>query len=126
MLTNVPGSSRYFKGCIVAYENSAKIKLLGISKSSLDTNGAVSPETALTMAKQVKKNFSSDLGIGITGVAGPTGGTKEKSVGTVYISVCISSCCKVKLFHYKGSRIQNKKSAVKSALILLIKEASKV
>lgn len=86
-IVNVAGASAIFKGGIVAYSNEAKEKVLGVSKRILREYGAVSRECAEEMAKNVSDTFGTDIGISITGIAGPTGGTKEKPVGTVWFSV---------------------------------------
>ena len=86
MITDVPGSSDYFMGGVIAYYNDLKMKLLDVSESTLRTHGAVSAECAEAMAKGVRKNTGADIGLAVTGIAGPTGGTPEKPVGTVYIA----------------------------------------
>lgn len=87
MITEASGSSDYFLGGIVSYGNQAKLELLGVDKSTLDSKGAVSEEVALQMAAGVRRKLHSDIGVGITGIAGPTGGTITKPVGLVYIAV---------------------------------------
>ena len=84
-ITNVPGSSEVFLGGIVAYSNELKMELLGVSKTILDKYGAVSKQTARQMAAAVRDKSHSDIGLGITGIAGPTGATKGKPVGLVYL-----------------------------------------
>lgn len=84
-ITDVPGSSRYMKGGIVAYDNEVKVSQLGVNRDILESKGAVSKEVALQMAKGVAQRLGSDIGISTTGIAGPEGGTKEKPVGTVWI-----------------------------------------
>lgn len=84
-LTDIPGSSAYMLGGIVAYDNSVKINQLGVSPKDLDEVGAVSKEVALQMARGIATQTGTDIGISTTGVAGPGGGTKEKPVGTVWI-----------------------------------------
>jgi nicotinamide-nucleotide amidase len=86
-LTNVPGSSDYFLQGVVAYSNQAKVYALGISPALIEKHGAVSPQVALAMAQGIREKASSSLGIGVTGIAGPSGGTKEKPVGLVYIAL---------------------------------------
>lgn len=86
-LTDQTGSSAYFMGGIVAYANKAKMDLLGVKDSILETYGAVSPETAIAMAKGAQKAFDTDIAISTTGVAGPGGGSEEKPVGTVYMGL---------------------------------------
>lgn len=84
-LTDVSGSSEYFKGGICTYSNDSKVNLLSVNKSTIEKSGAVSEETAIEMALNVKTKFQSDIGISTTGIAGPTGGTPDKPVGLVWI-----------------------------------------
>jgi nicotinamide-nucleotide amidase len=84
-ITDKSGSSAYFKGGIVSYANSVKVEQLGVQQESLDKYGAVSKQVALEMAKGVSERLKADIGISTTGVAGPTGGTNEKPVGTVWM-----------------------------------------
>ena len=86
LLTDVPGSSRVFLGGIVAYGNQPKRDLLGIPVDLLIAHGAVSAEVASAMAAGVRRAFGTDIGIGVTGITGPTGGSEEKPIGTVYIA----------------------------------------
>ena len=86
-LTDIPGASDYYLGGVCSYSNSVKEKVLGVKKETLDTVGAVSPETAEQMAVGVANALGSDIGVGITGIAGPGGGTEDKPTGLVYISV---------------------------------------
>ena len=87
MFTEIPGSSLYFYGGIIAYDNQVKIKLLGVNAEDLDTFGAVSPEVAEQMALGVKQSLQTDWGLSITGIAGPEGGTDSKPVGLVYLGI---------------------------------------
>ena len=86
-ITNVPGASEIFLGGIVAYSNGVKEKFLGVKKNSLKKFGAVSANVAGEMAEGARKKFGADFAIAVTGIAGPTGGTKDKPVGTVFIAV---------------------------------------
>lgn len=85
LVTNVPGSSAVFMGGVVAYHNEVKRSMLGVPQSVLTDHGAVSKETALAMAEQVARRLGADIGVSTTGVAGPSGGTEAKPVGTVWI-----------------------------------------
>ena len=86
LITDVPGSSRVFPGGVVAYGNRPKRDLLGIPVELMQAHGAVSAETALAMAQGVRRAMQTDVGVGVTGVAGPTGGSAEKPIGTVFIA----------------------------------------
>ncbi len=86
-LTAVPGSSGYFDGAIVAYANRVKEQWLGVSSTLLEQHGAVSREVGIAMARGVRERLAADFGIGVTGIAGPGGGSEEKPVGTVYVAV---------------------------------------
>src|SRR3989338_5142086 len=86
IVTNVSGSSQYFKAGIVAYSDESKENILGISSGLLREHGDVSKQVALEMAKGVQLLAGADIGIGVTGIAGPGGGTKKKPVGLVYIT----------------------------------------
>jgi nicotinamide-nucleotide amidase len=86
-LTEIPGSSEYVAGGVVAYSNEAKVNLLGVPAELIESEGAVSPEVAEAMADGALSHFDAELGIGITGIAGPGGGTEEKPVG--YVCICV-------------------------------------
>jgi nicotinamide-nucleotide amidase len=86
-ITNVPGASKVFTGGIVAYSNTVKVKLLGVNPETLKKHGAVSEAVAREMAIGAREKFGADFAIAVTGVAGPSGGTKAKPVGTVFISI---------------------------------------
>ena len=86
-LTRVPGSSAYFLGGLVTYSHDSKKDLLGISKATIQEHGAVSKTVAIAMAENVLRQHGSDYGIGLTGVAGPDGGSETKPVGTVHIAL---------------------------------------
>ncbi len=86
-IAEVPGVSAIYKGSVVSYSNEAKVEILGVGQSSLQLQGAVSQVVAQEMAQGVRHRFHTDWGVSITGIAGPTGGSKEKPVGTVWIAV---------------------------------------
>ena len=120
MLTNISGSSEYFDRGIITYSNQAKIELLGVLEKTLQEYGAVSEQTAKTMAIGIKERSNVDIGISTTGIAGPTGGTKEKPVGLVYIGIANSKNVNVKKFIFSGDRLQNKESMCMAALEMLL------
>jgi nicotinamide-nucleotide amidase len=86
-ITTVPGSSNYFAGGVIAYSNDLKEKLLGVDPSLLASHGAVSSAVAKAMADGIKHKTAADIGLSVTGIAGPTGGTSEKPVGTVFVGL---------------------------------------
>lgn len=119
LITRVPGSSDYFNGGIISYSNEIKIHHLGVSETTLKEKGAVSKETAEQMAKGIRKKMKSDFGIGITGIAGPSGGTHDKPVGTVWIAVSSSTDTVVEKFMFGNNRERNIIKAGLSALNML-------
>ena len=115
-LTNISGSSLYYKGGIVAYSNSVKEKTIGVKKETLDSAGSVSEETALEMARGIRNKLNADIGLSTTGIAGPKGGTKEKPVGLVYIAISYNSGEKVYRFTFTPYRKTNKLMTSQAAL----------
>ncbi len=103
-ITSIPGSSRYFMEGAVTYSNAAKTRHLGVDAALLVEKGAVSSEVASAMAKGVRQASGSDLGLAVTGIAGPDGGTDDKPVGTVFISLAAPDGCWTKRFQFSGSR----------------------
>ena len=120
-LTTVPGSSKVFVGGVIAYANSVKIGLLGVSPSVVETRGAVSSDTAAAMAIGVKRATKADWGVAITGIAGPDGGDPDRPVGTVWIGASgpgqDSARCEHHLF--PGDRAGIRSASVHAALDLL-------
>lgn len=119
LITNVPGSSDYFLGGVVAYSDQAKERLLGVRRETLQQEGAVSEATAREMARGVRERFNSDLALAITGIAGPGGGTPEKPVGLVYIALAAADSERVERHLWGGDRLQNKLRSARRALELL-------
>ncbi len=115
-LTNVPGSSNYFLGSVVAYSDKIKRERLGVKKTTLEKYGAVSEKAAEEMAKGAKKLTRSDFGLGITGIAGPTGATKEKPIGLVYIALAYKDKVETREFKFRGEREVIKAKAANAAL----------
>lgn len=115
-ITNIPGSSEYFERGIVVYSNLSKTELLGIPQTLIDKHGAVSAETAAAMAKGIQQAAHTDLGLSITGIAGPDGGTDKKPVGLVYIAIATSQGVKTQEHRFLGSREQVRMRAAQIAL----------
>ena len=107
-LTNVPGSSDYFCGGVVSYSNQSKVDVLEVSAETIKKYGAVSDETAQEMARGIRERMNSDLGLAVTGIAGPDGGSKDKPVGTVYIGLCSGEEVFSRRYRFWGRRKQIK------------------
>jgi PncC family amidohydrolase len=118
-ITNISGSSRYYLGGVTAYANEAKMQLLRVSQDTLELNGAVSAETVLQMARGVRQALGADIGISTSGVAGPTGGTPEKPVGTTWIGFSTAEGEEARHFLFQGERLSVKEQAAEAALQLL-------
>jgi nicotinamide-nucleotide amidase len=115
-LTDVPGSSRYVERAVVAYTNDAKQEWLGVPAEAISEHGAVSEPVARAMAAGVRERSGVEIGVGVTGVAGPGGGTPEKPVGTVAIAVVSGDTMRSRLFRFHGEREQVKFQASQAAL----------
>jgi nicotinamide-nucleotide amidase len=118
-LTDLPGASAYMRGAIVAYANEAKVALAGVPAALLERHGAVSPEVAEALAKGARKRLEADVGVGITGVAGPGGGTEEKPVGTVCLSVVAPEGSRARAITLPGGRQDIRERATTVALHLV-------
>ncbi|MBC8204141.1 competence/damage-inducible protein A [bacterium] len=125
MITDIPGSSDYFKQGYITYSNEAKITLLGVSAVTLENHGAVSAETASEMAAGAKERAEVDISLAITGIAGPGGGTEDKPVGTVYIALAHPGGVDVKRFNFKDDRRMNRHRSAHAALNMLFQYLSK-
>jgi PncC family amidohydrolase len=125
-LTNVPGSSDYFLAGVTAYAYEAKERLLGVSRSTLEKYGAVSREVAIEMARGVRINLAADIGISVTGIAGPGGGTPEKPVGLTWIGFSSSDVEESYRFIWQGDRLQVKEQSAEAALRILVDYLQKV
>jgi nicotinamide-nucleotide amidase len=115
-LTNLPGSSAYFLGGIVCYSNDLKTRLVGVPAEIIEAKGAVSSEVALALAAGIRKLTGATLGIGITGIAGPSGGTPEKPVGLVHIGIADEQGTREKGFQFPGDRERIRFFATQNAL----------
>jgi nicotinamide-nucleotide amidase len=115
-LTNVPGSSSYFLGGVVCYSNELKSALVGVPQALIESKGAVSSEVALALADGIRKRTGATLGIGITGVAGPTGGTPEKPVGLVHIALADENGPRERAHRFPGNRERIRQYATQAAL----------
>jgi len=120
-LTNVSGSSKYFRMGIVAYSNSVKVALLSVPYDTLRRFGAVSKNVACAMAKGIRKLSGCDMSLGITGIAGPTGGTKKRPVGLVFISFTSNVITTTRKCSFLGSREEIKRQTADAALDLVLK-----
>ena len=124
LITSVAGSSKYFKGSVVAYSNEIKESILGVKTQTLIKHGAVSEATVVEMADGIKSRFNTDFAIATSGVAGPGGGTKEKPVGTTWIAISTPSHTFAKVYHFGDIRERNITKASMTALNLIRKELS--
>jgi nicotinamide-nucleotide amidase len=115
-LTDVPGSSRYVERGIVSYSNAAKTELLGVPSELIETHGAVSEPVAIAMADGIRTRSRVDIGVGVTGIAGPDGGTPEKPVGMVCIAAASATATRVRTFRFVGGREMVKFQASQAAM----------
>jgi len=118
-ITNVPGSSDYFKGSVVAYSNEVKIALLGVKKATIENYGAVSEQTALEMAQGGRKVLDVDICVSDTGIAGPSGGIPEKPLGLFYLGLAAKDESLSQKHAFPGNREGNKRDAAEAALNML-------
>lgn len=119
-ITNAAGSSAYFLGGVIAYANEAKMRLLGVHRGTLEQYGAVSRETVLEMARGVRQALGADVGIAVSGIAGPGGGTPEKPVGTTWIGLSAPDEEQAWSYLFQGDRIRIKEQAAEQALRRLL------
>ncbi|MEA3239183.1 MAG: CinA family protein [Candidatus Bipolaricaulota bacterium] len=119
-LTDVAGSSEYFLGGVIAYQNEVKESVLRVPHKVIAAHGAVSSETAEAMASGCRDLFKCDIAVSITGIAGPGGGTAEKPVGLTYIGLATSRGVISRRFRWEGSRMQNKESSVRAAIEMIL------
>jgi len=115
-LTNVPGSSDYFRGSLVAYSNEVKVSLLGVKRETLENYGAVSPQTAIEMAEGGRRLLGVDICVSDTGIAGPSGATPEKPIGLFHIGIAAEDMSLADAYNFQGDRQENKRKASEAAL----------
>jgi PncC family amidohydrolase len=118
-ITNVPGSSTYYMGSVTAYAYEAKVRMLGVRWETLEKYGAVSKETVLEMASGVRRALAADIGLSISGIAGPGGGTIEKPVGLTWIGLSARGVDEAWRHIWQGDRLQIKEQTAQEALQLL-------
>ena len=118
-LTNISGSSEYFLEGAVTYSNQAKQNRLGVDPAMIETHGAVSEPVAKAMAEGIRQKSGSDLGLAVTGIAGPTGGSPDKPVGLTFIAVTGANGTRCEQFRFHQDRVRNKERAAQAALNLL-------
>ena len=119
-ITDVAGSSEYFLGGVIAYQNEVKEALLRVPHAIIEAHGAVSTQTAEAMARGCRDLFKCDIAVSITGIAGPGGGSAEKPVGLTYIGLATKNGVISREFQWSGSRIQNKESSVHAAMEMIL------
>jgi PncC family amidohydrolase len=117
-MTDIPGSSNFLMGSIVSYSNKAKHEILNVTTLNLEKFGAVSEQVAKEMAIGVQALFNVDVGVSITGIAGPGGATKDKPVGLVYIAVIYNKVLVVEKCYFEGTRKEIKMKSAKKAIEL--------
>jgi nicotinamide-nucleotide amidase len=115
-LTNIPGSSVYFLGGVVCYSNELKSALVDVPAELIESKGAVSPEVALALADGIRKRTGATIGVGVTGIAGPGGGTPEKPVGLVHIGIADERGPRERRFQFPGDRERIRMHASQTAL----------
>lgn len=118
-ITDIGGASDYFEAGFVTYSNKAKTSFLYVPEDIINRCGAVSYETAKSMAEGVKKAACTDIGIAVTGIAGPSGGSEEKPVGTVFVGISTEKGTHVRKYFFNGSRLEIKRKTSDAALTLV-------
>lgn len=119
-MTSAPGSSQWYLGGVISYSNELKQQLLGVGLDILSVNGAVSEQTAMAMLEGVLRSTSASIGVSTTGIAGPSGGTEEKPLGTVCFAYGSSKVRYARTFHFDGDRHAVREQSVVMAIKLLL------
>jgi len=118
-LTRVPGSSNYFLGGVVCYSNDLKTRLTGVPAKLIEEKGAVSKPVAMALAEGIRRNVGASVGVGVTGIAGPGGGTAEKPVGLVFIALADDRGTQVREFRFPGDRERVRHLSTQAALEMI-------
>ncbi|HEX7590393.1 MAG TPA: CinA family protein [Candidatus Limnocylindrales bacterium] len=124
LITDLAGSSGYFRGGVVSYSNEIKTSLLDVPEEQLAAHGAVSAQVARSMAMGARARMNTDFAVAVTGVAGPGGGSAAKPVGLTYVAVADAAGAEVRRLVWSGDRLANRESTVRAALELLIERVS--
>jgi PncC family amidohydrolase len=119
-ITNIAGSSEYYLGSVTAYAYEAKVRLLGVRWATLERYGAVSREVVLEMARGVRQALAADIGLSVSGIAGPGGATPTKPVGLTWVGLSASDMEEAWQFLFQGDRMENKAAAAEAALQALV------
>jgi len=119
-ITDIAGSSNYFRGGIIAYDNEVKISFLGVPREIIEKHGAVSSMTVVAMARGAQRVFNTDCAIATSGIAGPDGGTKEKPVGLVYVGIAVGEMFRSYEYRFTGDRNAVRNATVDEALRRLV------
>lgn len=122
-ITEIPGSSGYFRGGVVSYADEVKADLLDVPTATIAAHGAVSAQVARAMAVGVRRRVGTDLAVSVTGVAGPDGGSEEKPVGLTYVGLADAGMSDVRRFVWTGDRSANRHDSVRAVLRWLIEHA---
>ncbi len=125
-ITAIAGASGYFESGVIAYNNAAKTRLLSVSETLIEKKGAVSAEVARAMAEGIRKNAETELGLSVTGIAGPDGGSDEKPVGLVFIALASQKKTEVIRFHFSGDRKTIQDKATQTALEQVLTYLNKI
>ena len=120
LLTEIPGSSDYYRGGLISYSNDLKRSELGLDAVTLEKHGAVSAQTALAMAEGARTRYAADVAVAVTGIAGPGGDTPGKPVGLTYVAVADRAGSDVRRHQWFGDRHRNKVASAAAALTLLV------
>ncbi|MGA2512176.1 MAG: CinA family protein [Candidatus Limnocylindrales bacterium] len=124
LITDVAGSSDYFRGGVVSYADETKSRLLGVSQDKLNAHGAVSAQVARSMAVGALNQTGADVAVAVTGIAGPGGGSPAKPVGLTYVAVADTAGVDVRRFVWAGDRAANRDASARAAVELLLERIS--